>query len=32
MVLGVYHFSNPGLDVHNIDAESVLSAERKRQL
>ncbi|MEO0461443.1 MAG: DUF5694 domain-containing protein [Myxococcota bacterium] len=32
MVLGVYHFSNPGLDVHNIDAESVLSADRQREL
>lgn len=32
MVLGVYHFSGPGLDVHNIDAESVLSADRQREL
>lgn len=32
MVLGTYHFHNPGLDRHNIDAESVLTPQRQQEL
>lgn len=32
MVLGTYHFGNPGLDVNNIKVDSVLTPERQRQL
>ncbi|KUR71629.1 hypothetical protein AQZ52_08415 [Novosphingobium fuchskuhlense] len=32
MVLGAYHFGNPGLDVNNVKIESVLTPERQRQL
>lgn len=32
MVLGTYHFGNPGLDLNNIKADSVLTPERQRQL
>lgn len=32
MVLGVYHFGNPGLDVNNIKVESVLTPEKQRQI
>lgn len=32
MVLGAYHFGNPGLDTHNIKVDSVLTPERQRQL
>lgn len=32
MVLGSYHFGNPGLDVNNIRIDSVLTPERQRQL
>lgn len=32
MILGAYHFGNPGLDVNNIKVESVLTSEKQRQL
>ncbi len=32
MVLGAYHFGNPGLDTNNIKVDSVLTAERQRDL
>lgn len=32
MVLGVYHFSNPGQDLNNFDAEDVLSDRRQNEL
>lgn len=32
MVLGTYHFGNPGLDVNNIKIDSVLTPQRQRQL
>jgi hypothetical protein len=32
MVLGTYHFGNPGLDVNNIKADSVLTPARQAEL
>ena len=32
MVLGAYHFGNPGLDTHNITADSVLTPARQAEL
>ena len=32
LVVGTYHFHNPGLDQHNIDADSVLTDERQNEL
>ena len=32
MVLGVYHFGNPGLDVNNVEADDVRSPDRQREL
>ncbi len=32
MVLGMYHFSNPGLDTNNIKVDSVLTPQRQRDL
>ena len=32
MVLGVYHFDNPGLDLNNIETDNVLSQARQREL
>ena len=32
MVLGVYHFDNPGLDVNNIETDDVFSAKRQAEL
>lgn len=32
MVLGTYHFSNPGLDVVNMDADDVLTTQRQAEL
>jgi hypothetical protein len=32
MVLGTYHFDNPGRDIHNIQAEDVLTPERQAEL
>jgi Family of unknown function (DUF5694) len=32
MVLGAYHFGNPGRDVNNIKVDSVLTPEKQRQL
>lgn len=32
MVLGVYHFDNPGLDVNNIETDNVLSDKRQAEL
>lgn len=32
MVLGTYHFANPGLDVNNIKVDSVLTPKRQAEL
>ena len=32
VVVGTYHFSNPGLDQHNIKADDVLKPERQREI
>ena len=32
MVLGTYHFGNPGLDLNNIKADDVLEPERQKEL
>ena len=32
MIVGTYHFSNPGQDQHNVVAEDVLAPERQQQL
>ncbi len=32
MVLGTYHFSNPGLDVVNVKSDNVLTPRRQREL
>ena len=32
MVLGAYHFGNPGLDTNNINVDSVLTPEKQAQL
>ena len=32
MVLGTYHFGNPGLDLNNMKADSVLTPQRQREL
>jgi hypothetical protein len=32
MVLGAYHFGNPGLDVNNMKADSVLTPDRQTEL
>lgn len=32
MVLGSYHFGNPGLDINNMKADSVLTPQRQREL
>ncbi|MEO5719210.1 MAG: DUF5694 domain-containing protein [Chthoniobacterales bacterium] len=32
MILGTYHFGNPGLDLHNMKAENVLTPERQKEL
>lgn len=32
MVLGTYHFNNPGLDVVNIEADDVLTPQRQAEL
>ncbi|MGL4541538.1 MAG: DUF5694 domain-containing protein, partial [Polymorphobacter sp.] len=32
MVLGSYHFGNPGLDVNNVKVDSVLTPERQAEL
>lgn len=32
MVLGVYHFNNPGLDMVNVEADDVLTPERQADL
>lgn len=32
MVLGAYHFSNPGADVYNVDVDSVLTPARQDEL
>ena len=32
MVLGTYHFANPGRDLHNITADDVLSPRRQAEL
>lgn len=32
MVLGSYHFGNPGQDINNMQAESVLTPQRQREL
>ena len=32
MVLGVHHFSNPGLDLHNVKAVNMQSEEKQKEL
>jgi hypothetical protein len=32
MVLGTYHFSNPGLDIHNAKVDDVLAPARQREV
>lgn len=32
MVLGTYHFGNPGLDVNNVKADDVLTTQRQTEL
>jgi len=32
MIVGTYHFSNPGRDLHNVAADDVLAPERQKQL
>src|SRR6476659_6486590 len=32
MILGTYHFANPGQDLHNMKVESVLTPARKAKL
>ena len=32
MVLGTYHFGNPGLDLHNMKVESVLTSAKQAEL
>ena len=32
LVLGTYHMANPGRDVHNMEADDVLSAKRQREI
>ena len=32
MVLGTYHFGNPGLDLHNMKVDSVLTSARQAEL
>ena len=32
LVLGTYHMSNPGHDIHNIQADDVLSPRRQREI
>jgi Family of unknown function (DUF5694) len=32
LILGTYHMANPGRDVHNMEADDVLSATRQRQI
>ena len=32
MIVGTYHFSNPGRDQHNVQADDVLTPERQKQL
>lgn len=32
LIVGTYHMSNPGRDVHNLEADDVLSATRQREI
>lgn len=32
LVLGTYHMSNPGHDIHNMQADDVLSSKRQQEL
>jgi Family of unknown function (DUF5694) len=32
MLVGTYHFSNPGRDLHNVKAVDVLAADRQREI
>jgi hypothetical protein len=32
LILGTYHMANPGRDVHNMEADDVLSATRQREI
>jgi hypothetical protein len=32
MIVGTYHFSNPGADQHNVKSDDVLAPERQQQL
>ena len=32
LLLGTYHMGNPGLDVHNVQADDVLSPKRQEEI
>ena len=32
LVLGTYHMANPGHDIHNMQADDVLSSKRQREI
>src|SRR4029079_14892617 len=32
LILGTYHMSNPGHDIHNMDAGNVLSPKRQQEI
>jgi hypothetical protein len=32
LILGTYHMANPGRDIHNMEADDVLSATRQREM
>lgn len=32
MILGTYHFANPGLDMHNAEIDDVLSPQRQKEV
>src|SRR5437868_982340 len=32
LVLGTYHMANPGHDIHNMQADDVLSAKRQQEI
>ncbi len=32
LILGTYHFGNPGKDMHNVEADDVLASQRQREI
>ena len=32
LIVGTYHFDNPGLDIHNVEADDVLTPQRQREI